>query len=303
MAVNPQETATQESEGLRSFLLVLAVIVAVRVLLGFLRFPDSVVALLDIFTAAFFLGAPIIGIYYAASDRWTFGKALIFLVIGLAVQVGLGSAIPSLKDSPFVNLVEAVSQAALPVWCCGLGALIAVMLRDKNMLLPIAVFLAILDMMLVFTDVGTVNQALKKAPSRFTNVALSLPKVQSASAPETKGHRLAAQSYAGPADLVFLGMFFVAIFKYDMRAKATIRAIIPTLLIYLALVPVFGALPALVPIGSVVLIVNWREFKLKKEELAMTLGIIALAIAVLGYGIVHTIANGKSHGLERQTKG
>src|SRR5438552_253920 len=81
---------------------------------------------------------------------------------------------------------------------------------------------ALWDMMLVFTSIGTVNQVMQKAPQVFTNVALNVPQVHSKAENLPKGHKLQALGYAGPADFVFLAMFFVALFKFNMRTRQTL---------------------------------------------------------------------------------
>jgi hypothetical protein len=180
-----------------------------------------------------------------------------------------------------------LSQAGLPVWAVGLGALIATVLTDKNMILPVALVLAILDIVLVLTPIGTVNQTLKKAPRIITTVALSVPKLQSTAEGERPaGAKLRTTGYAGPADFVFLSMFFVALYRFQMRTRETLLWVVPTLLMYLVLVGALSVpLPALVPIGLVVMLVNWKEFQLNKEEKLITFGFAALAAGLLFYGL------------------
>jgi hypothetical protein len=48
-----------------------------------------------------------------------------------------------------------------------------------------------------------------------------------------------------------------------------------------------NALPALVPMGAVILIVNWRCFTLKRDEKVMTgvLLVVAIALAAVAFSI------------------
>jgi hypothetical protein len=97
----------------------------------------------------------------------------------------------------------------------------------------------------------------------------------------------------GPADLLFIAMFFASLHKFGMRVGQTVWAMIPTLIAYLLVVVVFGsvsvgrvslsALPALVPIGAVVLVVNGRLFKLSKDEILSTALVTVLVLGLLAW--------------------
>jgi hypothetical protein len=181
----------------------------------------------------------------------------------------------------------AVAQGALACWCVGLGALLATLVKEKNIILPIAIFLAAYDFFLVLTPWGFTQALLKVAQPVFRKVAAQIPAVTSAPT-----HGVAApQAYVGMADLVFLAMFFIALFRFRMRTRETLFAVIPALVVYLLIVLFFGdvslfgfslsALPALVPIGLAVLLVNWREFQLSRDEKLSTVVLAVLAIGFL----------------------
>jgi hypothetical protein len=95
----------------------------------------------------------------------------------------------------------------------------------------------------------------------------------------------------GPADPLFLGMFFYAVHKFQMRAKETLLWMVPALALYLVVVLAFGsktffgislgALPALVPIGAVLVLVNRKEFHLTREERISTIGVAVLCVAAI----------------------
>ncbi len=276
---------------MKIFLWTLASLIVLRTALGFVTFPVSILFEANLLVGSIFLGAPIVALFFAGKEQWTRQKALTFLFGGLFLQFGivlLVALIPGVANSSAINLIVALSQAGLPIWTGGLGALIATLLKDKNMIVPIAITLAILDLFLVLTPIGTANQVMQKAPRVFTSVALNVPKVQSVEAP-VAGGKLAVMGYAGPADFVFLGMFFVALFKYKMRTQDTLVALVPTLFFYLILSGIFKApLPALVPIGIVILIVNRTEFHLSKDERIATATVGAIGIALLIFGMTRS---------------
>jgi hypothetical protein len=161
--------------------------------------------------------------------------------------------------------------------------LISGLIKDRNLLLPIAIVLATVDILAVFAPAGTVNQGLESPTIRpiFDALAYQVPKAGTAM----------PLAQMGPADPLFIAMFLLAIHKFGMRFRKTILWMLPALAAYLLVVIAFGnetlfgfslgALPALVPIGLVVAVVNAKEFRMSKSEAAMTIGVAALCCALL----------------------
>jgi hypothetical protein len=260
-------------------------LVALRLLIGIVPIPTGAILPASLLVSIVFVAAPIYGLFRAASVNWDWKRAGLFLVGGLLVWATGPLLAGSLKGLPFaLGLVTALSQQAIVVWCLAIGAMIALLLKDRNLLLPVAIFLALFDLWLVFAPEGVVNQTVVQGSGQaLAAVGYQIPKPQSAPA----GGYAAPMAYVGPADYLFLAMFFVALFRFDMRTRQTFKVSVPVLAAYLLVVLLFGgveigpirlgALPALVPIGAVVLIVNRKEFRLSKDEVQAT-----LALAILG---------------------
>lgn len=270
--------------GLWPFFAMLALLLALRILIGFVSLPLSVLPVVNLLVSAIFLGLPILAIFFAANHPWTWRTASAFLVGGLAVQ-----AVAVIVDRQMFGgkgalsgVVNAVGQAGLSTWCVGLGALLTTLLKEKNILVPIAIFLAIFDAFLILTPVGFTQKIMQAAPQALPTVGMQVPAVV---AEPTTG-RAAVGAFVGPADLVFLGTFFVALFRFRLRTRETLRLMLPVLFVYLVVVLVAGwNLPALIPIGLVLLVCNWREFKLSRDEWLSTAVIAAMGLALLGWGI------------------
>lgn len=272
---------------LLAFFGAITLLAAIRVALGFAVFPVGLLGALNVGLEVLYLGLPVIAIYRASDAPWSPRWALAFLVGGIMVQAGsIAFDHFVLRQHGFASgLISALSQIGLQTWCVGLGALLATLIREKNILIPIALFLALYDMFLVLTPVGPTQQLLKNAPAILQNAGMSIPK---ASATPTGG-KAAVVAYVGPADLVFLGAFFVALFRFGMRTRETLVAMVPTLLGYMVVVLVFGvSLPALLPIGAVILIVNRKEFQLSKDEKLSTALITIMGVSLLVYGMTHS---------------
>lgn len=270
--------------GLRWYFGAIGILALARIALGFVWLPLGVLPYANLAIAALFLALPIVGLFFAANHPWRPATAWSFLFGGLAVH---GLSILIARNAPGVgpiaaNVVGAAGQAGLATWCVGLGALLATLVRDKNILLPIAIFLAVYDKILVLTPVGVTQKIMEQAPEVLETVGMQIPAVQA----EATGGAVIPGAYVGPADLVFLGMFFIALFRFRMRARETLRWMIPALIFYLFVVLFTGfSLPAMVPIGLVLVAVNWREFKLNRDEKIATFGLAAIAVAVFAWAV------------------
>lgn len=270
--------------GLKWYFGAIGALALARIGLGFVWLPIGMLHVANLAIAALFLALPIIGLFFAANHPWRPATAWGFLFGGLAahgLSILIGRNVPGI--GPIVaNVVGAVGQAGLATWCVGLGALLATLVKDKNILLPIAIFLAVYDKILVLTPVGVTQKIMEQAPEVLETVGMQIPAVQA----EATGGAVIPGAYVGPADLVFLGMFFIALFRFRMRARETLRWMIPALVFYLFVVLFTGfSLPAMVPIGLVLVVVNWREFKLNRDEKIATFGLAAMAVAVFAWAV------------------
>ena len=254
----------------------------------------------SVLTTVLFMVIPMVALFLGAGHRWDLKQAIAIVVLGVVVQIG-GATLARMALSPALGGgIFAASQAGLVVWCMGAGAALACLLKDRNMLLPIAVFLALFDTWLVFAPEGLVSRALSGAPApiKLDAVAYTVPKVATTSAPAAANGFAQNLAYVGPADLLFLAMFFVALYRFGMRPRQTLIAIAPVLVAYLAIVlllpdmwigPIrLAALPALLPIGLTVLWVNRREFRLLPDEKAITIALVVLGVPFVAWRILAT---------------
>lgn len=239
------------------------------------------------------IALPILALFEGAKQEWNFTKGLVFWGGGVVLQFGcIALAQVAFKDQVALVLpAVALAQVGLVLWTLGLGASISLLVLDKNLIFPITIFLALIDIFLVLTPVGLTRQVMQAAPQVLQNVGLSVPEP----AAVAKTGRVAQLAHVGPADLIFIGMFFAALHRFGVDAKRTLKVLLPTLAGYLLVVVFLGgfklgrfelnALPALVPIGVVVLLANLREFKLSRDEKLSTALVLGLAVLLIGYGM------------------
>lgn len=294
MAPKLPTTGTSFSEnkpGLPLYFALLGLLFSLRLLVGVTQVPITIAAILGLILNIFFIVTPIIAIYIAARDHWEIGKCGAFLGIGILLHAGAALLGQRIAPGFGQTLISAIGNTGLILWCTGLGGMIACLIKDKNMILPVAIFLAGFDIFVVTYPSGPVQQILQKNPEAFKKVAYSVP---TAVVEGSKNIGLNIAGYVGPADFFFLAMFFILLTKFRMKYKETLPYMVGALVIYLLIVlfagnvsigPIsLGALPALVPIGAVVLAVNRKEFQLKGDELIGTIivSIIAVGLAIFG---------------------
>lgn len=277
---NSETSPAPHTSGLVQFFFLVAGLAALSILLAFLPIGKAAVPFVRVVVGAIFIATPVYAIFRASSYRWSPKLAVAFIVAGLVAHVGLAYAAASVGRGISAAILAALAQTGLMVWCAGLGALLATLIKERNLLIPVSLFLAGFDIFTVLTPVGPTRQIMQAAPRVFTTAAYTVPAVE---AVPTFGP-VAATAYIGPADFIFMAMFFVAIYRFGLRARQTLFWLAPTLIAYMLLVLYVGALPALVPIGLCVLAVNLPEFKLTKEEWASTGLVVAIVAALILWG-------------------
>ncbi len=274
-----------------AFFGVLGGLIVIDVLLAAISVPTKLEPFLTLLVTMVYVGAPIWALYKASSENWTWKQALVLIVAGLAVHIGTLFLIhPATSASQEIQMrgLAGVVSAGLLTWCLGLGALLACLIREKHLILPIAIVLAAMDIFVILTPGGPTRHIMEANPRMFINMAYSIPV-----AGQTHiGSGISAR--IGPADIFLVGMFFIALQRFGMRTEATLRALVPTLVGYMLAVMIFGdyrigpiqlgALPALVPIGAVILFVNRKEFTMSKEERGSTAFVAILGLCLIVYG-------------------
>ena len=153
-----------------------------------------------------------------------------------------------------------------------IGCIAGLMIREPNILLPIAVFSGLVDYWTV--TLGPLSHLLENRPSVISAVAVHMP----TPIPGVPFVMI------GVGDFVFLALFFSVLFRLGMNVKGSFWLGYALLTSAMYVVLVFGgALPALLPIGIAIIGANRRNFQLKRDEqLAMVyVGALLLAFLVM----------------------
>lgn len=217
----------------------------------------------------------------AASARaalWLTGAAAL-----CAVPLRLGAAFGAMPQ-PWRLMAAA---PGLPDLCvvalvAGLGVQLSRLLRAPNLILPVAVVLALTDVWTVMLNgpVQRIMQSQTETAQRITTammVGLPPKELQTGAAP---------MAGAGFADFLFVAFFVACITRFapaDALFRATVKWVVGVLALYVLVVMFSGlALPALVPIAVTVIILHRRLFTYTRAEVFAMVYALLLLAAVIG---------------------
>ena len=233
----------------------------------------------------------------------------------MLLQLWLAWAIAAVKPRPLVSGLSAVSCAA--VWtlllllpaahaahppffipfgqslavalgCTFLGILLSPIIREPNVLLPVALVAMPIDYLGAMTAIGFTQNIVAKHPEVVRHVSVAVPGVGSA----THHNGLHPLGFIGPGDILFVAFFFAVVLRLNLNLRGTFWGIygLLTLTMLFVLSPWGFNIAALVPMGLAVLIANFRYFRLKREEVFATLyaGLLIIALVTGFYFYSHS---------------
>lgn len=175
--------------------------------------------------------------------------------------------------------VWALRDLGLICFAVSLGYTISPMIREPGILLPVAVFSAIVDFWSV--NFGPLAVLLESKQEVVEAAAVQIPAVGVA----------APISMIGVGDYVFLTLFFAVLHRFGMNVSGTFRLgfVLLTITMLLVLfVPGMEAVPALVPIAAAVVAANGRYLRLKRNELVYVVAVGTVLVAVLALSVLLT---------------
>ena len=175
-------------------------------------------------------------------------------------------------------LLTFVLGFAVTLGCTFLGILLSRIIREQNVLLPVAIVAMPIDFLGAMTPIGFTAHVVAQHPDFVKHVSVPVPGVGSA----THYGGLAPIGFIGPGDVLFVAFFFAVVLRLHMNVRGTFWWIygLLTVTMLFVLSPYGFNIAALVPMGLAVLIANLRFFKLRREEVFATLyaGLLIVAL-------------------------
>lgn len=186
--------------------------------------------------------------------------------LGLVVLCGLVSAGAKIAK---VSLVGDLFLFAAAIF---FGILVSRVIKERNMIVPVAVAAAAVDTYGVYW--GFVSIMARKAPEVVRHLTAAVPGATA----EVPVQLLGA---IGIGDFLFMGIFVAAVYRLGMNRRGTLWALFA---VFLTVPVVFGllrlaALPGLPFLGLAVVGANWRYFHFSRAE---KFALLYAALAVAG---------------------
>jgi hypothetical protein len=189
---------------------------------------------------------------------------------------------------PMQRLTLTPAADILLVFAMILGGLaISRIVRDRTLLIPVAIVILLADFFTVYLG-GPTGAALEKMPELVEAVSAKLPAVGSAAGPEGL-HGLQHIATLGPGDTFFAALLFACVVRFGLNVRRTfawlagITAVALGLIVALPEAPPVPVLP-LMAVGF--LIANWNDVKLSRREwayMAIAFGFLIVLFAGLRY--------------------
>ena len=152
--------------------------------------------------------------------------------------------------------------------CAFFGILLSPIIREPNVLLPVALVSMPIDYIGAMTSIGFTQNAVANNPHLVQALSVPVPHVGSA------GHHGILQpiGFIGPGDALFMAFFFAVVLRLDLNKRGTFWWMYGLLTATMLLVLFTGlGIAALIPMGLAILIANYCFFRLKREEVFATI--------------------------------
>lgn len=206
----------------------------------------------------------------------------ILMLVGLRLmaEVGWIASDPRSK-APMFPIPSALTNLSMTLAAVGLGRLVSLIIREPGLLAPVVPLAALIDVLTVYAPGGFVKKAIENNPQLTATLTVKAPQV----ATEQDFGTVTAFALIGVADLVFLSLFVVCLYKFGLKARLTLSLMFVALILYMAAV-LLGTplrLPALVPMAVVLLAVNWRQLRLTRQEAWMSVVVCAACAGLIAF--------------------
>lgn len=192
-------------------------------------------------------------------------------------------------NAPLFILTPLLRGLSITLSCAFFGILLSRIIREPNVLLPVALVAMPIDYLGAMTSIGFTQNVVTQNPHLVQALSVPVPAVGGS----TQHHgALHAIGFIGPGDALFMAFFFAVILRLNLNVRGTFWWMygLLTVTMFIVLSPVGFNIAALVPMGLAVLVANFRHFKLKREEVFATLyaAILILALVTGFYFYAHS---------------
>ncbi len=257
----------------------------------FLKLAGLVVMLTPV---ACVMAAQVAIVYFFARIRMNFWQALAVMAVCFACAVALGAAVVRSFAAGHPQVIEKLGHyptfrehiyllgayygplrmpisLSIMLGAAGIGYMVALRIKDRNLILPVVMFAAYIDFWTVTR--GPVSVVMEKAPDVVVAVSAPIPQAGTGT--------FMPVSMVGPGDFLFLALVFAAVHRLGMNGARNFWFVYAAMALGMAgvLAGLVTVLPALIVLAIAVVAANWREFKLSREEKIST-AVVAVVLLV-----------------------
>lgn len=229
-------------------------------------------------------------IYNFSALRLGFGQSLLWFVgclagVGAVIwlmlwRIDIVGKLHRLPTAAEIILITNLMRGTLPsiavvvltmLAAASLGYMVSLRIRDRNLLLPVVMFAAAIDFWTVTT--GPVSRMLARHPEIVQAVSAPIPRAGTGA--------FVPATMMGPGDALFMALVFAAVFRFGLNGRRNFWFVfgfvtLAMLAVQMGLLPQF---PGLVALAAAVVLANWGQFRLTRQEKIST-AIVGLALAV-----------------------
>jgi len=202
--------------------------------------------------------------------RWPWSRVLVgaivsislWFVIAWLVHISHGMSI--LEMRALLLLKSAGLSLLLTLGLTFFGILLALIIREPNVLLPIALIAMPIDYVGAMTSLGFTQAMVQHAPQFVNAVSVAVPSMGTSRG----GIGVHPLAFIGPGDALFIACFFAAVQRLGLNERGTFWWIYGLLTLAMLVVLIQGfPIAALVPMGLAVVIANFRSFHYQRSEI------------------------------------
>jgi len=196
------------------------------------------------------------------------------------------------QNAPYFVLRPLLLLLAITFGCTFFGILLSPIVREANVLLPVALVAMPIDYLGAMTPVGFTQNAVASNPAFVQAVSVPVPSVGGGGI----AAGLHAISFIGPGDILFMAFFFAVVLRLHLNVRGTFWWMYGLLTLTMLIVQaapdtsVLSKIAALIPMGLTMLIANHAYFHLKRDEVFATLyaGTLVLVLVTGFYLYSHS---------------
>ncbi len=224
--------------------------------------------------------------------RWPWRRVLLggvasiglWFVVAWLMRLSHSMSVPEMQA--LILSKRAILGLLLTLGLTFFGILLSLIIREPNVLLPIALIAMPIDYVGAMTSLGFTQAMVQHAPQFVNAVSVGVPSMGTARG----GIGVHPIGFIGPGDALFIACFLAAVQRLNLNERGTFWWIYGLLTLAMLIVLIQGfPIAALVPMGLAVIAANFRYFRYQRAEVFAMIYAAIMIFVVIGvfYAATH----------------